>query len=1195
MSTWSVNVAEYLLQQSTCPRCGASLTQPGMCPGCRADLGGSVAAEVWEASGRAAEAVLFRQSVIDRLPTVESGTVATLPAKPTAAASIASADSVTAVIASPGRSSQISVQSVLAVAGAGLLAVAAVVFTFLNPELTNFGTRTAIVGGVTVLFGTGAWLLGRRGLGFSAEAIGALGAVFLALDVWAFSQIAPVGVSGFVFAGIGTLMVSSVLVCVAVATRLRIWLWTGIVGVALAPALLGYAADNAWIIAIGFVVAGFMALGMHSVLDAVSNRFSSPLRTDHITASVLGLIASVIAFGHQWLLAGSDPSTYSAGIAGLLLSLAALAALNSRFGARRLWSIAAGALFAAAFIQLPTSVGIHTADWSLALIPAAVGLGFVAVLALASVGIIHRLIHARAAIVGGWAILLAVTVPAAVVALGQISAPLDRGASLELTLSSILGLASAAAATVPLRRIAWFAAPVALWISVLAALTIATWDSFTQPTQVAVALGVAGVLTVLVSRVGPVARSAARLRAPLIAGAHSLVLVAAVVGWTSPNLSVIGGSAVVVAILIVSFSLPRAFRPLHVAAAYGYALVVFGDGMSQLRLETIAVLCLVTSVASLAALGATLNRRLGTRYWYAMLIVTAVPFLIGVASVLLVRSGWTALSTGVTFALALTLVVSRRPGVTVFLRAAAAALLVPALAVVVICLGAQVLAVSASPSTLPVIATIVAVVLPNTGRIAEALIRHGLGSADVRMVRTAIEVSSLITGALAVLLALVRVAAGFDTSFFVLVILGLGGAASAVFARRRYGWIVAAASWTGALWCFWAIIDVTTIEAYLLPPAIASAVVGAVAVRRGLSGLKFFWGGLTFAVLPTIGLLAVSHSDSGTPWRAYGLLTGSLMLIALAAYLTRHPGASGLRSLATPTAIAGIVAASGGAIQAVRYGWSVDALSMTDPQLVLLPVLALSVAATVFAALGATILTSVSRWLYAPAFIYLVVGPMAARRPGWLPTIALLVLALFLLAVMVATVARARTRPARFPPVWFLFALALCVAVTGWSERYLRVEAFSLPLGLALLAAGVVAMRVHQLPDTKAGWTSWPLGFTGSWRLLAPGIVATFLPSVLATGTDPQTLRAILVIGLALIAILVGSLRKLGAPFILGIIVLPIENAVVFVVQVGRSISAAPWWITLATAGAVLLVIAVTSERRVGSARGVGVRLRDLS
>lgn len=138
-------------------------------------------------------------------------------------------------------------------------------------------------------------------------------------------------------------------------------------------------------------------------------------------------------------------------------------------------------------------------------------------------------------------------------------------------------------------------------------------------------------------------------------------------------------------------------------------------------------------------------------------------------------------------------------------------------------------------------------------------------------------------------------------------------------------------------------------------------------------------------------------------------------------------------------------------------------------------------------------------------------------------------------------------------------------------------------------------MRVHQLPDTKAGWTSWPLGFTGSWRLLAPGIVATFLPSVLATGTDPQTLRAILVIGLALIAILVGSLRKLGAPFILGIIVLPIENAVVFVVQVGRSISAAPWWITLATAGAVLLVIAVTSERRVGSARGVGVRLRDLS
>lgn len=171
--------------------------------------------------------------------------------------------------------------------------------------------------------------------------------------------------------------------------------------------------------------------------------------------------------------------------------------------------------------------------------------------------------------------------------------------------------------------------------------------------------------------------------------------------------------------------------------------------------------------------------------------------------------------------------------------------------------------------------------------------------------------------------------------------------------------------------------------------------------------------------------------------------------------------------------------------------------------------------------------------------------------------------------------------------------LGWCTAVAGWSERQLRVEAFSLVLGFALLIVGVLAMR-RQTPPVRRSLNAWPVGYTGSWRLLAPGIIVTILPSTVATGTDPQTLRAILVIALALAAILIGSLRKLGAPFILGIIVLPLENITVFAVQVGHSISAAPWWITLATAGAVLLVVSVTYERRDAGSRGVAARLRDL-
>lgn len=100
--------------------------------------------------------------------------------------------------------------------------------------------------------------------------------------------------------------------------------------------------------------------------------------------------------------------------------------------------------------------------------------------------------------------------------------------------------------------------------------------------------------------------------------------------------------------------------------------------------------------------------------------------------------------------------------------------------------------------------------------------------------------------------------------------------------------------------------------------------------------------------------------------------------------------------------------------------------------------------------------------------------------------------------------------------------------------------------------------------------------------------------SIAATFTDPQTWRAILVMVFALAAILVGSARKLSAPFLIGIIVLPVENVVVFAVQIGRGIESMPWWITLAVVGAVLLIIAVTTERRAGVGQGIAARLGDL-
>ncbi|WP_415136687.1 SCO7613 C-terminal domain-containing membrane protein [Microbacterium sp.] len=173
-------------------------------------------------------------------------------------------------------------------------------------------------------------------------------------------------------------------------------------------------------------------------------------------------------------------------------------------------------------------------------------------------------------------------------------------------------------------------------------------------------------------------------------------------------------------------------------------------------------------------------------------------------------------------------------------------------------------------------------------------------------------------------------------------------------------------------------------------------------------------------------------------------------------------------------------------------------------------------------------------------------------------------------------------------------AIAFVTAIVAWSPRELRVEWFSLPLGAFLLAAGALHLRGASAEGRQGRLGAWPAGFSGSWALLAPGIASMMSASIVSTFTDPLTWRAILVMLLALVAILVGSRGRLAAPFLIGLVVLPIENVFVFSVQIGRGIESMPWWITLAVMGAVLLIITVTAERRTGESGFVAARVGDL-
>ncbi len=178
---WASQAVRRLRDSARCPVCHADAITDRHCGRCRSDFTGAIGAELWEASEAAAAALEARQATLQRVPLVA---IAAASRSLVAAASTDPTSPAPASPAADSAASNTTVQSVLAVAGASLVAVAALVFTFFTPDLTDHAARSAIIGGITALFLIGAATLSRRRLRFSAEAVGGLALVFVALDVW---------------------------------------------------------------------------------------------------------------------------------------------------------------------------------------------------------------------------------------------------------------------------------------------------------------------------------------------------------------------------------------------------------------------------------------------------------------------------------------------------------------------------------------------------------------------------------------------------------------------------------------------------------------------------------------------------------------------------------------------------------------------------------------------------------------------------------------------------------------------------------------------------------------------------------------------------------------------------------------------------------------------------------------------------
>ena len=146
--------------------------------------------------------------------------------------------------------------------------------------------------------------------------------------------------------------------------------------------------------------------------------------------------------------------------------------------------------------------------------------------------------------------------------------------------------------------------------------------------------------------------------------------------------------------------------------------------------------------------------------------------------------------------------------------------------------------------------------------------------------------------------------------------------------------------------------------------------------------------------------------------------------------------------------------------------------------------------------------------------------------------------------------------------------LAAASWVRLWDRGVEAPEAYTLPSAIALLVVGVLHLRRNPGASTLSA--------------LAPGLSLALVPSLLWVLDEPVGLRTVL-LGLACLALVVGGVRlRWTAPIVVGGTVGALLVLRLAAPYVGDAV---PRWVLLGGAGALLVAMGVTWERRLQEAR----------
>lgn len=1091
------------------------------------------------------------------------------------------------VAAGERRSGRSGVQVLLLTLGVVLISVTAIVFLFVAYLVASLEVRSVIIAGASVLVLGLAWLLRARRLPGTAEGVAAVAVVLLLLDVWIVRANELFGserLSASAYAGVALAIVAALLAGTRAVSGIRV---PGFAAAGLAPVSAFLLASSVDPGAATGIWLGGLAAAVVGTLVAGALR-ASPERGILLVGGFVGGAAATIdapwalpdvAWGSSWALLAA---------AGAWLLAVVVLALREP-GATTTWSWIAAPALGASVALAPAVGALQELDGPDALWIAPAG----AVVAACLLAAAARVLRARRELLAGFAAAAAVVAAAAVAgglaglqAIGtravssldpwaygpteEVPSPVDDVELGAVLVPLILAAGSAAVTAIfgRLRRLATIPVAFAAAGAVVAACIAPT-------------VWLAAAALVLLSGIGLAAaavtgRAAVPGLLPVLAvGGIS----AGAIGWSTAYSSAPVWPWTVVALLALIVSgrlLARRVWPAGAARGIGAAHLATAAALGGAVafsipswLESAGVppvdpwqspwmwLATVSAVLLAAAL-------LVPRVPPLDRTSLALPLLGGVAAGALATAfgdaplGWLPSALG-----AVVVVAGIRPAASPLVRSALAAV-GPVL--VALALGAAFDAIPDAPAF--VVGTAAGVLLAAAaGHVAvprHAGIPRLAWSLSVGLAGTITLASAPFAGDEAWLLLLLL------TPVPVLIASLHGDPVAGDSPSRHVSWLSLPIA-VGAAWAWLSGEGVDDVEAYTVPLALALLTAGAMITWRrtapsthspGRTGL--FASAAAVLVLPSIA------SSAESELRTLVLVAAGAVVAIAAAFLPETARGVPIRLLGVVT---GWTALTGAAL--VR-GSAVAVREASVLPVEFWPLLAL--------AAGVVIAVTWTRSGSQPAWIaeaLLASSVVAASVPTMLAILAGVdslarAAALFpLLAAAHIASTVTRRRPFTGPVIrWTTLGVLVIGGVTALAA--LRVDPFDIvtaSIAAALIGAGAVRMR----RDAELG----------SWRELGPGLAVLLLPAFVADFLDPELWRNVALGVVAVAVVVIGAVRRLQAPLLLGGGVLFAHAIVQLWPWITQLYEAVWWWLWLGIAGVLLVVLAATYERQLRLARGV--------